>query len=188
MQIPGAYQEDENLERSNGQVDDVDVLPGYEDRQMIGPQQLQPSHMDVDRDEGIDVSYAMHGYPISPWHYDPGWGFNAIDSGRAAPSQMMTVPPGSLDFNQDADAEEGLFGNGDGESTRAEGGNGSSAGNISDSDERMKSVEDFDESAASPLIRRSERESAPPPHVIGSDEEEDDLPVRERQVDEAAVE
>jgi hypothetical protein len=170
MQIPGAYQEDENLERSNGQVDDIDVLPGYEDRQMIGPQQLQPSHMDVDRDEGIDVSY---GHQTSPWHYVPGWGFNALDSGRAAPSQMTAVPPGSLDFSEDADAEEG---------------NGSSAGNISDSDERMKLVEDLDESAASPLIRRSERESAPPPHVIGSDEEEDDLPVRELRVDEAAVE
>jgi hypothetical protein len=185
MQIPGAYQEDENLERSNGQVDDIDVLPGYEDRQMIGPQQLQPSHMDVDRDEGIDVSY---GHQTSPWHYVPGWGFNALDSGRAAPSQMTAVPPGSLDFSQDADAEEGLFGNGDGASMRAEGGNGSSAGNISDSDERMRLAEDFDESAASPLIRRSERESAPPPHVIESDEEEDDIPVRKLQVDETAVE
>jgi hypothetical protein len=66
---------------------------------------------------------------------------------------------------------------------KAEGGDGSSAGNISDPDETMKSIEDSDESATSPLINRSERESAPPPHVIGGDEEEDDLPVVELHVD-----
>ena len=188
MQIPGAYQEDENLERSNGQVDDNDILPGYEDTQMIGPQQLQPSRMELDRDEGIDIPYTMPGHQTLPWDYGPGWGFNALESGRAALSQMTAVPPGSLDFNQDADPEEALFENGDGASMKAEGGNGSSAGNISDPDERMRLVEDFDESAASPLIRRSERESAPPPHVIGGDEEEDDLAVAELRVDEAAVE
>ena len=188
MQIPGAYQEDENLERSNGQVDDNDILPGYEDTQMIGPQQLQPSGMDVDRDEAIDVSYPMPGHQTSPWDYVPAWGFNALDSGRAALSQMTAVPPGSLDFNQDADPEDALFGNGDGASMKAEGGNGSSAGNISDPDESMRLVEDFDESAARPLIGRSERESAPPPQVIGGDEEEEDLPVAELRVDEAAVE
>jgi ubiquitin carboxyl-terminal hydrolase 4/11/15 len=179
MQIPGAYHEVESLERSSVQVDDNEILPGYEDMQMIGPQQLQPSHMDLDGDEGIDVSFPVN----VPWDYPPGWGFDALTSGRAAPSQMTAVPPGSLDFNQDADIEEGLFGNGDGASMKAEGGDGSSAGNMSDPDETMKSVEDFDESAASPLIRRSERESAPPPHVIGGDEEEDELPVVELRVD-----
>jgi hypothetical protein len=189
MQIPGAYQEDENLERSNGQVDDNDILPEYEDTQMIGPQQLQPSRMDLDRDEGIDISYTTPGHQTSPWDYGSGWAFShALESGRAALSQMTAVPPGSLDFNQDADTEEALFGNGDGASMRAEGGTGSSAGNISDPDERMGLVEDFDESAESPLIRRSERESAPPPHVIEGDEEDEDLPVAELRVDEAAVE
>jgi ubiquitin carboxyl-terminal hydrolase 4/11 len=183
MQIPGAYQEVENLERSSVQVDDNEILPGYEDMQMIGPQQLQPPHMDLDGDEGIDVSYPLNGHQTIPWDYPPGWGFDALTSGRAAPSQMTAVPPGSIDFNQDADTEEGLFENGDGVSMKAEGGDGSSAGNMSDPDETMKSLEDFDESAASPLIRRSERESAPPPHVIGVDEDEDDMPVVELRVD-----
>jgi hypothetical protein len=181
MQIPGAYQEVENLERSSGQVDDNEVLPGYEDMQLIGPQQLQPSHMELDGDEGIDVSYPMNSQTI--WDYAPGWGFAALNSGHAAPSQMTAVPPGSLDFNQDADTEEGLFENGDAGSMKAEDGDGSSADNMSDPDETMKSVEDFDESAASPLIRRSERESAPPPHVIEGEEEGDDLPVVELRVD-----
>jgi hypothetical protein len=180
MQIPGAYQEDENLERSNGQVDDNEVLPGYEDTQLIGPQQMQSSHMDLDGDEGIDVSYSMNGHQTSLWET---WGFDALGSGRTAPSQTMAVPPGSLDFNQDADAEEALFENGDVASMKAEGGDGSSAGNISDPDEKMKSVEDLDESAASPLIGRSERESAPPPQVVGGDEQEAESLVVELPVD-----
>ena len=183
MQIPGAYHEDESLGIPS--VQDDEVLPGYEEsQQFIGPQQLQSTQMDLDRDEAIDVSYPVHGHHTPPWEDAPGWGWRGLGSGRAAPSQMMAVPPGSLDFNHDADAEEELFENGDGASTKAEGGDGSSAGNISDPDETMKSLEELDESAASPLIRRSERESAPPPHVIeGDDEEEDELPVVELRVD-----
>ena len=180
MQIPGAYQEDESLGRPN--VQDDDVLPGYEESQFIGPQQLQSTHMDVDRDEGIDVSYPI-GHQTPPWEDVPGWCFNSLNSGRAAPSQMMAVPPGSLDFNHDADAEEDLFENGDGASTKAEGGNGSSAGNISDAEERMKSLDELDEAPASPLLGRDERERAPPPHVIAGDDEEDELPVVELHVD-----
>lgn len=181
MQIPGAYHEDESLGRPN--VPDDDILPGYEENPFIGPQQLEQSHMDLDRDEAIDVSYQMHGHQTPPWEDVPGWAFSGLGSGRAAPSQMMAVPPGSLDFNQDADGDEDLFENGDGASTKVEGGDGSSAGNISDVDERMKSVDEPSESAVSPLIRRSERESAPPPHMIEGDEDEDDLPVVELRVD-----
>jgi ubiquitin carboxyl-terminal hydrolase 4/11/15 len=181
MQIPGAYHVDESLGRPN--VQDDEVLPGYEETQFIGPQQLQPSHMDLDRDEAIDVSYPMHGHQTPPWEDVPGWGFHELGSGRAAPSQMIAVPPGSVDFNQDADADEDLFENADGASTKVEGGDGSSAGNISDIDERMKSLDEPDVSAVSPLIRRNERESAPPPHMIEGDDEEDELPVVELRVD-----
>jgi ubiquitin carboxyl-terminal hydrolase 4/11 len=185
MQIPGAYQEDESLGRSN--VQDDDVLPDYEETRFIGPRQLQSSHMELDGDEAIDVSYPIPGHQTPPWDDPPSWDFNGFGSGRAAPSQMTAVPRvphGSLDFNQDADAEEDLFENGDGASMRAEGGDGSSAGNISDlDDERMKSHDGHDESVVSPLINRSERESAPPPHMIQGDEEEDELQVVELRVD-----
>jgi ubiquitin carboxyl-terminal hydrolase 4/11/15 len=181
MQIPGAYHADESLGRPN--LQDDDILPGYEDTQFIGPQPLEPSHMDIDRDEGIDVSFPMHDHQTPPWEDVPAWGFSALGSGRAAPSQMLAVPPGSLDFNHDTDADEDLFENGDGASTKVEGGDGSSAGNMSDVDERMKSIEEHGESAVSPLIRRSERESAPPPHMIEGNEDEDELPVVELRVD-----
>jgi len=180
MQIPGAYQEDESLGRPN--VQDDDVLPGYEETEFIGPQQLQQTQMDLDRDEAIDLSYPIEHQPV-PWEDVPGWRFDGLGSGRAAPSQMTAAPPGSLDFNHDADVEEDLFENGDGASMKAEGGGGSSAGNISDADERLKSLDELDESAADPLMGRGERESAPPPHVIGGDEDDDDLPVVELRVD-----
>jgi hypothetical protein len=180
MQIPGAYHADESLGRPN--LPDDDILPAYEDTQFIGPQQLEPSHMDIDRDEGIDVSYTMHDHQTPPWDV-PTWRFGALGSGRPAPSQMLAVPPGSLDFNHDTDADEDLFENADGASTKVEGGDGSSAGNMSDVDERIKSIEDHGESAASPVIRRSERESAPPPHMIEGNEDEDELPVVELRVD-----
>jgi ubiquitin carboxyl-terminal hydrolase 4/11/15 len=181
MQIPGAYHGDESLGRLN--VPDDDVLPGYEEAQFIGPQQLGQSHMDLDRDEAIDVSYQMHGHQTPPWDDIPGWGFNGLGSGRAAPSQVMAVPPGSLDLNRDADAEEDLFENGDGASLKVQAGDGSSAGNMSDNDERMKSLDEPDESALSPLIRRNERESAPPPHMIECDEEVDESPVVDVRID-----
>ena len=183
MKMPGAYQEDESLGRPSVQDE---ALPGYEDSQFIGP--LQPSHMDLDRDEGIDVSYPpMQDHYTPPWNDDPVWSFEGLNSGRAAPSQMMAAPPGSLDFNHDGEADEGLFDNGDGASTKVEGGDGSSAGQISDVDERMKSLDEVEESATSPLIRRDERESAPPPHMIEGDDEEDELPVVELRVDEDPV-
>jgi hypothetical protein len=160
MQIPGAYHADESLGRRNGQDDDM--LPGYDDTQFIGPQQLEQSQMDVDGDEGIDVSYTTHDHQTPPWEDSPAWSFNALGSGRPAPSQMLAVPPGSLDFNHDTDADEALFENGD--STKAEGGDGSSTGHMSDVDEGMKSIEESGESAVDALTRRSERESAPPPH------------------------
>ena len=175
MQIPGAYQEDESLGKPN--VQDDDVLPGYEESQFIGPQQLHFNHMDLDRDEGIDIPYSI-GHQTSQWE---DVGFSSLGSGGAGPSQIMAVPPGSVDFSHDAEVEEDLFENGDGSSTKG------SAGNISDAEERMKSLEEMDESPASPLLGRDEREHAPPPHVIEGDEEEDELPVVELHVDDDPV-
>jgi len=176
IRIPGAYQEDENLGRPNVQVNEIEdqVLPGYEASQHMHSN----SGMDLDADEGIDLSYPIHG-PSPPWSDDPGWSFEAI--GSKQPSQMMACPPASLDFNNDAD--EDLFDGGadnDGASTKAEGGAGSSAGNLSDADERMKDLDDFEPSA--PLIARGMRESAPPPLVIEGEEEDEELPVHELHV------
>jgi hypothetical protein len=164
MQIPGAYHADESLGRRNGQDDDM--LPGYDDAPFIGPQPLEPSQMDVDGDEGIDVSFPTHGHQTPPWVDSPAWSFSALSSGRAAPSQMLAVPPGSLDFNHDTDADEALFENGDGISNKADDGDGGSTGHMSDVDEGMKPIEESGESAVDALTRRSERESAPPPHDL----------------------
>jgi hypothetical protein len=186
MQIPGAYQEDESLGRPN--VQDDDVLPGYEETQFIGPQQLQSSHMDLDGDEAIDVAYPMHGHQTPSWDDAGPCGSDRSGSGRAAPSLMMAVPPRSLDYNRDAKGD--LSGNSDGSSTKAEVGDSSPTSNISDvDDERMKSHDEHDEPVVSPLINRNERESAPPPHMIEGegDEDEDELQVVELRVDDPAV-
>ena len=162
MQIPGAYHADESLGRQNGQDDEI--LPGYDDAPFIGPQPLEQSQMDVDGDEGIDVSFTAHGHQSPPW-VDSAWSFSALGSGRPPPSQMLGVPPGSLDFNPDTDADEALF-DGDGMSTKADDGDGGSTGQMSDVDEGMKSIEQSGESAVDALTRRNERESAPPPHDL----------------------
>lgn len=163
-QMPGAYHEEESLGRPTVQVNELEdhVLPGYEDIE-------QHQGMDLDADEGVDMSYPMHG-PLPPWEDNPSWSF-ALEKGH---SQMAACPPGSLDFTNDAD--EDLF---DGAaSTKAEGGVGSSTGNLSDADERMKDFADLESSA--PLGPRGMRESAPPPLIEGEDEEE--LPVVELHI------
>src|SRR2546430_4760588 len=126
MQIPGAYHADESLGRQNGQDDDI--LPEYDDAPFIGPQPLEQSQMDVDGDEGIDVSFPVHGQQSPPW-VNSDWSFGALDSGRPAPSQILTVPvpPASLDFNPDTDADEALF---DEMSNKADDGDGCSTGHM----------------------------------------------------------
>jgi len=178
IRIPGAYQEDENLERQNGQISELEdnVLPGYEASQQMHAHQS----MDLDGDEGVDMSYPIHG-PSPPWADDPSWSFEGLSSGRAVSTQQMACPPGSLDFSHDRD--EDLFttdvgGADDGASTKAEGGLGSSTGNLSDADERMG---DFEDPASSPLISRGMRESAPPP-LIQAEDEEEEMPVVELRI------
>ena len=171
IRIPGAYHGDESLERLNDQNEYEDnVLPGYEASQMQAHQ-----GMELDADEGVGDMYAMQG-PAPPWGDDPSWSFEALGSGKDVSTQQMACPPGSLDFSNGH--EEDLFAE-DGASTKAEGGIGSSTGNLSDADERMG---DFEEAAASPLISRGMRESAPPPLVHPGDEEDEYLPVVELRV------
>ena len=173
IRIPGAYQEDESLERPIDQIDEDEdhVLPGYEASQMQAHQ-----GMEIDADEGVGDMYTMHG-PSPPWGDDPSWSFEALGSGKNVSTQQMACPPGSLDFNNDND--EGLFTE-DGASTKAEGGVGSSTGNLSDADERMC---DFEDSAASPLISRTMRESAPPP-LVQTEDDDEELPVVELRMPE----
>ncbi len=171
IRIPGAYHGGESLERLNDPNEDEDhVLPGYEASQMHAHQ-----GMDLDADEGVGDMYAIQG-PAPPWGDDPSWSFEALGSGKNVSTQQMACPPGSLDFSNGH--EEDLFAE-DGASTKAEGGVGSSTGNLSDADDRMG---DFEEAAASPLITRGMRESAPPPLVQAGDEEDEDLPVVELHV------
>ena len=187
---PGASQLGGNRGRPIVQIDDMDdELPGYQPANPHGPQSIQPlQSMELDEDEGIDTSYPMQG-PVQPWNDNPMWSFENLESGRPAPSQMMAVPPGSLDFNH---SEEDLFENGDndGASTKAEGGDGSSAAGLSGPDERMKDFDDSEDFVTAPFIAtsRTARASAPPPLAGDEDEEDEDLPVVELRVDEDDLE
>lgn len=190
---PGAVLEGGRPAIPRVQIDEIDdaILPAYDEMPIHGPQALPPiQSMEMDEDEGVDILYG----PTQPWN-NPTWSFDrnleSFTSGRSAPSQMIAVPPASLDFNQGE--EEDLFENAehDGASTKAEGGDGSS---MSDADERMNDLEPLDDFIDTPLLpgSRGHRAGAPPPlaahdgnpnHNNDDDDDDDDMPVVELRVD-----
>ena len=145
-----------NQVRANALMTDEEELPSYSsglprDHTTI----LNPS---IEEDEGFVDAVAS---PHVPWN-DATWDMKNIP----------TVPPGSENnFDEDLFADVAK----DDSSTKAEGDEASSRGQMSD----VGGISDGDEDMAQPpAILRSSRASAPPRQLMETDEE-DDLPVVE---------
>ena len=182
---PGAYPRDESPTTPGVSIRETELLPAYS--RFLGEEPLARDRgslrLDKYDDEtlGTDDDFANPNQgPVQPWVSDSTWSFNNLDGGH---SQSM-APPTSLELNNDAEADEDLFA----ESGRRRGSNPESAmasvGEGSEASDRMKDFGDEDFIAAPILTmhQRASRESASPP-LMGQSEDEDDLPVVELRVE-----